>query len=76
MDISVLPKLDKIFSTFEISEVVKSDNEPPFQGHTFYKFANFMGFKHRKITPLWPKANGEAKQFMRTLGKAIRMAHA
>ena len=33
-----------------------------------------MGFKHRKITPYWPQANGEAERFMRTLEKAVRAA--
>ncbi|VDI46418.1 Hypothetical predicted protein [Mytilus galloprovincialis] len=33
-----------------------------------------MGFKHRKITPLWPRANAESERFMRTIGKAIRAA--
>ena len=34
-----------------------------------------MGFKHRKITPLWPRANSECERFMRSIGKAIRAAN-
>jgi hypothetical protein len=34
-----------------------------------------MGFKHRKITPLWPRANKECERFMKTIGKAIHIAH-
>ena len=34
-----------------------------------------MGFKHRKITPLWPRASVECERFMKTIGKAIRAAH-
>jgi hypothetical protein len=37
-------------------------------------FANYLGFHHRRITPLWPKANGEAERFMRTIGKVIKAA--
>lgn len=37
--------------------------------------ANYLGFKHRKITQLWPQANGEAERFMKTIGKAKRAAH-
>ena len=43
--------------------------------HAFKTFAEELGFNHRKITPLWPKANSEAERFMRTLGKAIRTGH-
>ena len=31
---------------------------------------------HQKTTPLWPKANAEAEQFIHTLGKTIRTAQA
>jgi len=35
-----------------------------------------MGIKHRKITPLWPRANAETERFMRTIKKSIKAAHA
>ncbi|XP_045167180.2 uncharacterized protein K02A2.6-like [Mercenaria mercenaria] len=73
---TVIPILNKIFSEFGICEVLKSDNGPPMNGHEFAQFANYMGFKHRKITPLWPQANGECERFMRSIGKAIRASHA
>jgi len=73
---SVIPHMDKIFSMFGVPGVVKSDNGPPFNGSEFDKFSEFMGFKHRKITPLWPRANSFAERFMRTIGKSIRAAHA
>lgn len=69
---SVLPKFDRIFATHGIPEVIKSDNGPPFSGHEFAKYAEEKGFRHQKITPLWPAANGEAERFMRTLTKAIK----
>ena len=69
---STIPKLDKIFSTHGIPEVVKSDNGPPFQSSEFKSFAEYTGFQHRKITPEWPQANSEVERFMRTLEKAIR----
>ena len=31
-----------------------------------------MGFKHRKITPLWPKGNSEVERFMRTVKKIVK----
>ena len=47
--------------------MVKSDNGPPFNGDEFAKFAQVLGFKHRKATPLWPSANGEVERFVNTL---------
>ena len=71
---SVIPKLDAIFSRQGIPDVLKSDNGPPFTSLEFKKFAEYLDFQHRRITSCWPKANGEAERFMRTLGKAIRTA--
>ena len=56
---AVIPKIDKIFAMFGTPDVLKSDNGPPFNGQDFAKFANVLGFRHRKVTPLWPRANGE-----------------
>ena len=71
---SVIPKLDAIFSRQGIPDVLKSDNGPPFTSLEFNKFAEYLGFQHRRVTPCWPKANGEAERFMRALEKAIRTA--
>jgi len=71
---AVLPKLDSIFSRHGIPRIVKSDNGPPFNGETFERFARTQGFIHRKVTPLWPRANGEVERFMRVLGKCVRIA--
>ena len=69
---SVIPKLDRMFSQFGVPETVKSDNGPPFNGAEFKQFAEYMGFHHRRITPYWPRANGEVERFMRTLKKHLR----
>ena len=71
---AVIPKLDEIFSLIGIPNVVKSDNGPPFQSEDFQQFANYLGFKHRKITPHWPKANSETERFMKSLKKVIQTA--
>ena len=62
---AVIPKLDRIFAAYGIPKVVKSDNGPRFNGHEFAQFANYLGFKHSKVTPLWPEANGEVERFMK-----------
>ena len=45
---AVIPKLYKLFATFGTPNVLKSDNGPPFNGQDFAKFADVLGFKHRK----------------------------
>ena len=74
--ITVIPKLDKVFSEFGIPDTVRSDNGPPFNGKEFKLFAEELGFKHRKITPRWPRANGEVERFVRTVKKVIKTAKA
>ena len=69
---AVLPKLDRVFAAYGVPQAVKSDNGPPFNGHEFAQFADYLGFKHRRITPLWPEANGEVERFMKTFGKVLR----
>lgn len=71
---TVIPVMDKVFSMFGIPRVVKTDNGPPFTSDQFSQFADHLGFHHRRITPLWPQANAIAERFMRTLGKAVRVA--
>ena len=69
---AVIPHLDRIFSLFGVPEKVRTDNGPPFNSETFRLFAQYLGFAHRKITPRWPQANGEAERFMRVLKKTLR----
>ena len=71
-----IQQLDKYFSIFGIPSIVKTDNGPAFKSHEFAQFAQYLGFKHRKIAPLWPRANGEVENFNKTLGKAIIVAAA
>ncbi len=71
---ATIPKLDTIFSRQGIPEILKSDNGPPFNSEEFKNFPTLLGFKHRKITPHWPRANGEAERLMKTIEKAIRAA--
>ena len=70
----VIPKLDRLLSSYGIPEIIRTDNGPPFNGKEFHEFSQQMGFKHRKVTPKWPEANGLVERFMRTIGKVIRTA--
>lgn len=75
MNLAAFPKLDAIFARQGIPDVLKSDNGPPFNGHEFKNVSEYLGFKHRRITPYWPRANGEAERLVQTLQKSIKIAH-
>ena len=70
---AVLPKLKKILAAHGNPLEIKTDNGPPFNGIEFSAYLESEGIHHRKITPLWPEANGEVERFMRTLSKVIRV---
>jgi transposase InsO family protein len=56
--------LERLFNTFGSSTVVyKSDNGSPFQSHRLSEFAKKWDFKHRRVTPEWPRVNGKAESF-------------
>ena len=69
---AVIPKLDRIFAAYGVPEVVKTDNGPSFNEHKFAQLADYLGFVFRKVTPLWPEANGEIERFMKSFGKVLR----
>ena len=71
---AVIPRLNKIFAEFGVPETVRSDNGPPLNSKEFKEFAERVGFSHRRVTPLWPRANGEVERFMRKLKKSIEAA--
>ena len=68
---SVIPCFDKVFSEFGIPKTLKTDNCRPFNSDDFKKYMNLMGIHHRRITPLWPRANAETERFMRTVKKVV-----
>ena len=72
---NAITSLSRIFNTFGNPTYFISDNGPPFTSQRLKSFLQSRGIKHRKITPLWPQANGEAERFMRPLNKNIRTAH-
>ena len=71
----VIPKLDNMFARHGISEVLITNNCPPFNGSELTKFARYAGFEHRKITTIWLCASGDAGRIVACLMKATRAAH-
>ena len=68
-------KLKHIFGTYGTPNVIISDNGPPFNSHEFEQFAKDEGFHHHRVTPLHPRANGQAENFMRLLNKTEQITH-
>ena len=64
--------LDEVFNLFGRPKILKSDNGPPFQSFEFEQFLRANGIIHRKITPLWPRANGICERFMRNINRVLR----
>jgi len=64
-----------IFMVLGVPYTVVSDNGPPFSSLEYAEFAAHLGFRHRKVTPYWPQANGAAESFMKGVAKAIRSAY-
>ena len=71
---TIIPVFDRTFALFGVPDKMKTDNGPPFNSEEFKRFAHTLGFHHQRVTPLWPRANGEAEKFMKNLGKTIRTA--
>jgi transposase InsO family protein len=71
---SIEPVLNKLFNKMGIPLEYKTDNGPPFQSHDFEEFAKEKGFKHRLITPYWPRANATAENVMRKLKRVLKIA--
>lgn len=49
-----------------------TDNGPPWNSSEIKLFFKSRGIKHKKITPLWPRANGLTERFMKNINKCIR----
>ena len=71
---TVIPILDKVISQFGCPKVIKTDSDAPFNSLAFANYSKHIGFIHRKITPLWPRANAQAESFNKPLMKSIRTA--
>lgn len=69
---TVIQVLKDTFNVFGYPKQLKTDNGPSFQGYEFKTFLYTHNVKHRKITPLWPRANAICERFMRNLNRVMR----
>jgi len=68
--------LSQTWTQFGAPSTIVSDNGPPFNGEKFRQHLNNFGILHRKTTPAWPRANGEAERFIRNVSKSTKTATA
>ena len=71
---TVVPQLEELFSILGTPHVYCTDNGPPFFSRAFACFAERLGFEHRKVTPLWPRANGAVESIMKKLRRVEAIA--
>ena len=57
---AVIARLQRIFARHGYPEEFTTDNGPPFNATEFTIYLIENGVHHRRITPYWPQANGEA----------------
>ncbi len=67
-----IPVVDEIFNLFGRTNGLKTDNGPPFQSYKWKEYLRSVSVKHKRITPLWPRANGICERIMRNINRVLR----
>ena len=69
---SVINRLNSLFAIYGFPNSMLTDNGPPWNSTDIKLFFKARGIKHKRITPLWPSANGLTERFMQNINKCIR----
>ena len=64
-----------MFSRFGVPFSLRTDNGPQFVSEEFESFLQANGVEHRRMTPLWPQANGEVERQKFSLLKSLQIAN-
>ena len=64
----------RYFSVYGHPKIIKSDGGPPFNSRAWEIFLQNEKIKPRVITPMHPRANGEAEKSMQLIRKALQLA--
>ena len=70
----VIASLKKIFLIHGLAKETTMDNGPQFISKDFADYLEMQGIKHRKVTQLWPQANGEVERQNRSLLKRLKIS--
>ena len=68
---TVIKKLKRMFSRFEIPEIIRSNNGPQYASKSFHKFTKDWGIDHVTSSPLYPRANGMAERMVQTVKQIL-----
>jgi transposase InsO family protein len=66
------PRLRRIFARYGVTKRIVTDNAQTFCSTRFANLMAEYGIKHRKITPLYPRANGEVERLNRNINKVVK----
>ena len=72
----IIDALENMFSRHGYPVSITSDNGPQFRSAVYANFLKECGISQRRVTPLYPAANGEVERQNRSLLKRIRIAQA
>ncbi|CAB4022868.1 hypothetical protein BOX15_Mlig023251g7 [Paramuricea clavata] len=56
------PRLRRIFARYGVPQEIVTDNAKTFRSSRFSNLMREFGIKHKKITPRYPRVNGEAER--------------
>ena len=59
----VIKELRTVFAYFGLPETLTTDNGPQFISTDFLWYLSNNEIRHRRVTPMWAKANGEVEHF-------------
>jgi transposase InsO family protein len=68
------PRLRRIFARYGVPQEIVTDNAKTFRSSRFSNLMRKFGIKHKKITPRYPRANGEAERLNRSINKVVKTA--
>ena len=63
------PRLRRIFARYGVPQEIVTDNAKTFRSSRFSNLMREFGMKHRRITPRYPRANGEAEWLNRSINQ-------
>ncbi|CAK8685732.1 unnamed protein product [Clavelina lepadiformis] len=72
----IIASLERMFTTHGLPLSITSDNGPQFVSGEFKSYLDEQSIHHRKVTPIWPQANGEVERQNRSLLKRQKIAQA
>ena len=68
------PRLRRIFARYGIPQRIVTDNAQTFCSTSFANLMAEYGIQHRKITPLYPRANGKVQRLNGNINKVVKTA--